>query len=88
MEDNYYSDLKAVSLSDYALELEQANLIPSRMILKVDITQHFECLQLQGINNLNDVLVVLKTPEKNKGFYQKIRFIGRISGAPQLKGQY
>ncbi len=71
MEDNYYIDLKAIPLADYAKELEQAELIPSRKILKQDIQQRFECLNRQGIKNLNDILVALKTPQKIKEFAQK-----------------
>ncbi len=71
MDDQYYIDLKTIPLFDYAKELEQTELIPSRMILKEDIKQRFACLQQHGINTLNDILVAFKTPEKLKAFSQK-----------------
>lgn len=71
MEDNYYINLNTISLSDYAQELETAVMIPSRMILKEDIQRRFECLKTHGINNLNDILVAFKTPEKLKAFAEK-----------------
>jgi len=71
MEDNYYIDLKAISLSEYKKELEQAELLPSRKILKEDIQQRFACLSQHGIKSLDDLLRALKTPEKLKAFAQK-----------------
>lgn len=71
MEDNYYINLKAISLSDYETELEQTELLPSRKILKEDIKQRFACLSKYGLKNLNDVLVALKTPTKLKDLAQK-----------------
>ena len=41
MEDNYYINFRSVSLSQYALELKQAELLPSRQLLKDDIDARF-----------------------------------------------
>ncbi len=71
MEDNYYIDLKKISLSDYEKELENTELIPSRRIIQEDIKNRFLFLNKHGINNLNDILVLLKTPDKIKDFAKK-----------------
>lgn len=71
MEDNYYIDLKSISLSDYEKDLENAELIPSRRIIQEDLKNRFSTLKKHGINNLNDILVILKNPDKIKNFSKK-----------------
>jgi hypothetical protein len=68
MEDNYYIDLKSISLSDYEEELRNTELLPSRKIIKDDIEKRFNILRQNGVNNLNDILICLKSPDKLKAF--------------------
>ena len=71
MEDNYYINLNNYSLSDYAKELEHAELLPSRIIIQEKTEERFACLQKNGIKNLNDVITVLKSKDKVKAFTKK-----------------
>lgn len=64
MDGDYYIDLKAVTLADYEKELEEANLIPSRKILKEDLKKRFSILREEGLVNLDDIMAALKTPDK------------------------
>lgn len=76
MEGAYYRDFREISLADYSVELEQTGMIPSRKILKENISGRFRCLQDHGITNLNDLLVALKTPDKLRSF-------AKMSGLPE-----
>lgn len=71
MEDNYYINLNNYSLSDYAKELEHAELLPSRKIIQENTKERFSRLSKEGIKNLNDILSVLKTKDKIKTFAKK-----------------
>lgn len=71
MADDYFIDLKTITLAAYAKELEQTELLSSRRILQEDISSRFECLSQQGIHTLDDLLVATKTPEKVKALAQK-----------------
>jgi len=71
MADNYYIDLASISLSNYEKELQNAELLPSRKIIKDDIENRFRILSQCGVNNLNDILTFLKTPDKVKEFAHK-----------------
>jgi hypothetical protein len=69
--DNYYRDLKTISLSEYEQELMQTELLPSRKLIQEDLKARFACLGKHGIKNLDDLLVILKTPEKLQTFAKK-----------------
>lgn len=71
MTNNYYVDLKTVLLSDYAAELKTMELIPSRKMLQENIENNFLCLKKNGIRNLDDLIIALKTPVKIKNFAEK-----------------
>jgi len=71
LEDNYYIDLKKISLSAYADELAHTELIPSRRIIQEDIPQRFACLARHGVANLADLLNALKTSGKIIAFAEK-----------------
>ncbi|NMC77964.1 MAG: hypothetical protein GYA59_01275, partial [Chloroflexi bacterium] len=53
MADDYFIDLKTITLAAYAKEWEQTELLPSRRILQEDISSLFECLSQQGIHTLD-----------------------------------
>jgi hypothetical protein len=76
MEGQYYREFKEIPLDTYFQELAQAEMIPSRRILKEDNPGRLKCLQDQGIQNLNDFLIAVKTPEK-------LRTFARTSGLPE-----
>jgi hypothetical protein len=76
LEDNYYIDLKKISLSKYEKELETAELLPSRKIIQENLKNRFMILAEHGIKSLSDLLTTLKTPEKIKAFALK-------SGVPE-----
>lgn len=71
MTENYYIDLTTVTLAEYEKELAEAELLPSRKIIQEDLKQRFSCLKAHGVQNLNDLLAVLKTPDRIKDFAGK-----------------
>jgi len=64
MSDSYHINLQDISLDQFKQTLKQAELIPSRRILKEQIDQRFERLQAQGISNLEDLLCAAKNAKK------------------------
>lgn len=56
----YYIDLEAITLDDYKKQLSSAYLPPSRMLLKDNIEELFECLKRRDIHNVNQLLNTLK----------------------------
>jgi hypothetical protein len=68
IQDNYYINLETISLSDYKNELQNTELLPSRNIIKEEIENRFNILGQHEVKNLNDVLTLLKTPEKINAF--------------------
>jgi hypothetical protein len=66
VEDDYYINLEKYSLSDYAKELKNSELFPSRKILQEETKERFSRLNKVGIKNLNDVLSALNTKNKRK----------------------
>jgi hypothetical protein len=76
MKNDYHVDLEKYSLDKFKKDLDESELIPSRMILKEDISSRFGVLKDNDIFNLQDLVNVLKTPKKAKEFAQK-------SGLPQ-----
>ncbi len=65
---DYHIDLEKYSLTEFKEELIQAELIPSRKILKEDINLRFEILRDNGVENLQDLSNLLKTPKKTREF--------------------
>ena len=76
MVDNYYIDLEIYSLARFKQELIKSELLPSRRILKEQIDNRFKILEQNGIENLQDLVNLLKTPKKAKEFAER-------SGLPQ-----
>jgi hypothetical protein len=68
---DYYIDLGAVTLDEYEQELGQAELIPSRQILKDSLKERFSAFKENGISNVDQLLAAMKTPDKMKVFAQK-----------------
>ena len=61
MDDSYYIDLGKFTIEKYKNVLEQAEMLPSRIILKEKIAERIQCLKENGIKNLEDLISVLKT---------------------------
>ena len=64
----YQLDLKKISIADFSDILTSAPLIPSWKILEVDIEVNLNAIKDQGIENLDALLVALKTKEKIEHF--------------------
>ncbi len=71
MADEYHIDLEKYSLNQFKQELEVSELLPSRKILKEQIDKRFKILAENGIKNLLDLAVSLKTPKKTNEFAEK-----------------
>lgn len=71
MKNDYHIDLEKYSLDKFKKDLEESKLIPSRKILKEDISNRFRVLKDNDIFNLQDLVNVLKTPKKAKEFAEK-----------------
>ena len=57
----YYIDLTKISMDAYREMLLTRYLIPSQMILRNNINTYFERLKESGIQNMQDLLIKLKT---------------------------
>lgn len=66
MSDLYSISLGEISLDEYESTLDNAHLLPGRMILKTNLKVNFSLLRAQGINNLKDLSENIKTDVKRK----------------------
>jgi hypothetical protein len=64
MKNDYHINLEKYSLDKFKKDLEESKLIPSRKILKEDISNRFRVFKDNDIINLQDLVNVLKTPKK------------------------
>ncbi len=64
----YFIDLNTISIDEYGKILENAYLVPSRIILKKNIKDNVRTLKYQGIKTVNDLQQALKTKDKIKDF--------------------
>jgi hypothetical protein len=60
----YYIDLESISLEDFQEKLRTSYVLPSRIILKEKLDERFEYFQKMGINNIQQLLEVLKDKKK------------------------
>ena len=67
----YYIDLKNISIDKYKEILLNADLLPSRIILKTNIEEHFNVIKKQGVNNVEELMNALKTKPKLQIFANK-----------------
>jgi len=67
----YYIDLTKISIEEYKSILKSADLLPSRMILKDNIDEHFRLLAKQGIKHVDDLLTALGTKKKLEHFVSR-----------------
>ena len=67
----YYIDLKNISIDKYKEILLKADLLPSRIILKTNIEEHFNVIKKQGVNNVEELMNALKTKPKLQIFANK-----------------
>ncbi len=78
MNDPYHLNLQDISLDQYRQTLQEAELIPSRRILKEQIDDRFSRLQAQGISNLAELLDAVKSTGK----------IDELAGITDLSVEY
>lgn len=71
MVEDFYIDLEKFTLKKFKNELKQTELLPSRQILKEQIDKRFAILEKNGVSNLQDLSIVLKTPKKTREFAKK-----------------
>lgn len=71
MKNDYHIDLEKYSLDKFKKELYESELLPSRKILKDNINERFKILENNGIENLHDLKLSLKTPKKTREFAVK-----------------
>jgi len=68
MGNSYHIDTEKYSLQRFKHNLETRNMIPSRVILKVDLDNRFNILKMNGITNLKELMERLKTKPKIESF--------------------
>ncbi|MFA9404160.1 MAG: DUF4332 domain-containing protein, partial [Anaerolineales bacterium] len=61
MNDQYHIDLEEYSLNKFKNNLKSRDMIPSRVSLKDDLDERFKILEINGINNLKELIEELKT---------------------------
>ncbi|MEN8120212.1 MAG: DUF4332 domain-containing protein [Bacteroidota bacterium] len=67
----YYIDLKSISIVQYKEILKASDLLPSRLILKDNIENYFDQIKNQGVQNVDELLNLLKTKKKLQDFAVK-----------------
>lgn len=71
MKPQYHIDLAQYSLKKFKKSLNSRDMIPSRVSLKDDLDSRFQILENYGIENLKDLVDVLKTKPKIAQFSQE-----------------
>lgn len=74
----YYIDLESISIDQYKKKLESGYLPPSRMILKEKIDERLDYFKSIGINNVKELIRILKKKDK----------IEELSKLDNLSGDY
>lgn len=64
----YFTDLSSLSIEDYKNKLISAYLIPSRMILRENLKEHFSFFKSIGIKNVQELQQILKKKGKIQEF--------------------
>ncbi|MBI9014357.1 MAG: DUF4332 domain-containing protein [Clostridiales bacterium] len=68
---SYYRDLKQISIEDFKEILIDMDMIPSWMILKENINEQMDAIIDQGVSNLDELIISLKTKKKVEHFSEK-----------------
>jgi len=64
----YYIDLKIISIDEYKEILKASDLLPSRLILKDNIDSNFDLIKNQKVQNVDELLNLLKNKKKLQDF--------------------
>ena len=64
----YYIDLKIISIDEYKEILKASDLLPSRLILKDNIDSNFDLIKNQKVQNVDELLNMLKNKKKLQDF--------------------
>jgi hypothetical protein len=67
----YYVDLENISINKYKEILKSADLLPSRMILKDNIDHNFSVLNNQKVQNVEELMEILKSKNKLQDFSKR-----------------
>ena len=67
----YYVDLKTISIDYYKEVLKTAEILPSWKVLKSDIDKNLNTIKRHNINNLDELLVMLKDKGKIQEFSEQ-----------------
>lgn len=68
MHGQYYLNLERYTLEKFKKSISQRKMIPSRVILKENIEERFEVFKRFNINNLKELIALLKTKDKIETF--------------------
>lgn len=60
----YYVDLAKITIEDYQMKLKSSYLPPSRMVLKEKLDERFGFFKQIGINNIKEMIQLLKKKDK------------------------
>ena len=71
MNSGFHIDLSKISIDDLQRTLTTGYVLPSRQVLKEDIENRFDFLRSAGINDLEALLVELKTKQKVESFSKR-----------------
>ena len=71
MRSQYHIDPEGISLKQFQASLKNRELIPSRALLKENLSDRFGALRSAGLETLNDVIDALKTKPKIEAFSKK-----------------
>lgn len=67
----YYINLKNISIDEYKEILKVSDLLPSRLILKDNIDSNFDLIKNQKVQNVDELLNMLKNKKKLQDFSKK-----------------
>lgn len=64
----YYIDLKSIGIDEYKEILKASDLLPGRLILKDNIDKNFDLIKKQTVQNVDELLNMLKNKKKLQNF--------------------
>lgn len=71
MSDLYHINIEQITLDVFQQRLETSEPLPSRKILQQDTASRFSVIKTQGIDNMQQLWDMLKTPKRVEGFAQR-----------------
>ncbi len=68
---HYEISLKDISLDQFETILRTKRILPGRVILLEQLTERFQILKSDNVNNVEDLISLLKSPQKIKFYAEK-----------------